>query len=111
MDQGSTSPWSANPWAPPRNRRKRITPHQLAILTAAFDDNDTPAYEVREQIAHETMMSNREVQGERVAKLRTGRKEQTKADNLLFFSVESSLLLSQSGFRVSSQDRSFHVLC
>jgi Homeodomain len=51
-------------WMPPRPRRKRITPEQLDILTAAFDVGDTPTYDVREHIAAQTLMSNREVQGQ-----------------------------------------------
>ena len=43
-------------------KRKRITPQQLEILVTAFENSDTPLYDIRERLAEELGMTNREVQ-------------------------------------------------
>jgi Homeodomain len=43
-------------------KRKRITPEQLVDLLALFEKTDTPSFEVREKLANQLNMTNREVQ-------------------------------------------------
>ncbi|KAF7729322.1 Mix paired-like homeobox [Apophysomyces ossiformis] len=43
-------------------KRKRITPEQFRRLSDLFERTDTPSYELREKVARELNMTNREVQ-------------------------------------------------
>ncbi|KAG0165768.1 Mix paired-like homeobox [Apophysomyces sp. BC1034] len=43
-------------------KRKRITPEQFRRLSDLFERTDTPSYELREKVARELKMTNREVQ-------------------------------------------------
>ncbi|KAG2180897.1 hypothetical protein INT43_008477 [Umbelopsis isabellina] len=54
----------ANPDDQPakKAKRKRITPEQLVDLLALFEKTDTPSFEVREKLANQLNMTNREVQ-------------------------------------------------
>ena len=45
-----------------RPKRKRIDPEQLEVLLGLFAQTDTPSYELRDRIAAQLNMSNREVQ-------------------------------------------------
>ncbi|CAM0138496.1 hypothetical protein VKS41_007111 [Umbelopsis sp. WA50703] len=43
-------------------KRKRITPDQFSQLMGLFEHNDTPSYEIRDKLASQIGMSNREIQ-------------------------------------------------
>ncbi|RKP24344.1 homeobox domain-containing protein, partial [Syncephalis pseudoplumigaleata] len=43
-------------------RRRRVNPEQLRALTAAFEQSDTPGWDMREALARQLDMSNREIQ-------------------------------------------------
>ncbi|KAG2187794.1 hypothetical protein INT44_005484 [Umbelopsis vinacea] len=65
-------------------KRKRITPEQLVDLLALFEKTDTPSFEVREKLANQLNMTNREVQvwfQNRRAKVNRARLNAMNAEN------------------------------
>lgn len=48
--------------APSKPKRKRISQEQFQRLSELFEQTDTPNYELREKLAAELNMTNREVQ-------------------------------------------------
>jgi len=61
-DSGPAQNSTSSSSAPSKPKRKRITPVQLETLVSAFQTSDTPLYDVRERLANQLDMTNREVQ-------------------------------------------------
>ncbi|KAG2173211.1 hypothetical protein INT43_004585 [Umbelopsis isabellina] len=51
-----------SPTTSTKAKRKRITPDQFSQLMGLFEHNDTPSYEIRDKLASQIGMSNREIQ-------------------------------------------------
>ncbi|KAI9287596.1 homeobox domain-containing protein, partial [Umbelopsis sp. AD052] len=88
-------------------KRKRITPEQLVDLLALFEKTDTPSFEVREKLANQLNMTNREVQvwfQNRRAKVNRARLNAMNAEN-----AQSQHRTSSSPYHRRSHSHSYSL--